>query len=1239
MGRLTTILRAWTGPKSLLLIDGVDALRGADDRRFLSDTVLSLKDSRWQVVATARTFDARNNQELRQAFPGAPLSDEPTEVDARLQGLRHLLVGDLSDDELDVLASTPLASLVVAATPELRALLRNPFNLRLAAQLSEQLSGDRRAQFREVRSRVGLLELYWQSRVLNEDGTARVALLTRLCEEMASTRRLTVVEHEPVVTAADNDAVAAMLSENVLSSGNGGIPGARRVLSFSHNILFDYAVAIYLLLDPIEPTNLLNKLDADPSLPLVARPSLEMLVDLLWEHRREEAFWPFCLAVAGSDHVLASLTVAARLLNLIGEVDDLTELFPPSGRGARFNGLDPDQEVVRQLVGALRTPVVLPEPGRAVVPLSRLVRRLAENSATSYSDAALAADLLRGLEIRNPVTSGDPGAADRAEAVAALLNGCRTDPEGMEQLAGAAARQLEHVMGISESVAAAVHDLLDDERALRQWGGTVLNWLASAVVPAVKCNPDLGRRIAISILTFDEPRKSQVPLGSSALLPLNQSRRQQAEHSIWVLKQNFAALCTADLVVAAEIFCHLAENAKTPIRPVPENEKWPVRVPGADGWLHDDYGLLRATYDIGETAAQTLSTALSAADPATVDTVVAVLVENLHNAGAWAEILTVHDNALELGRAFLPALSSGALLTHPDTHHAAATLLAAMAAADSSLSDQLEQIVLDANTLADANNLSQRVKDALIGCLNTNAISSPVLADRLAALEPDGPPEILSSRLRITTSTRSSSQFDEFPAQGIDLEEEVESAGRALEKEILSLSCGPDARPEAERRLPELFETADTAFARCEPLPSPLMQLIVRAAAALARDQRVLPETPLGGRVLEILTTAQASSDVGAFLGSDDVWGAGVRDIAVDGLVAFLARDEWRNSVAISMISKMVLNAITDENAVVRMTAAHAAVNLHTDHTLEEIAEYVGKLLLAEEHTAVQIVLLQQLEYVMVGAESTVDTILELLLDDIELQPGTDLGRLIIGVLAHLALVRRTEFASRTTEQWCRSAPQHADEIEVFAQHARDFLGTNGGDARAQAYRLLGAAAQSSHERWNRDPEEHRAATLSEQQRSELEGAAKVAYGIAQQIYFTKGGAYEHEEKQGAPFGPQHTEFATLAFPLLATCASLHVPHCVQEAVKTMIFLAPLDEQRALSSVSKAVPTHGLYASDPLAGDDIIPYLQRLLTEHRQLVLHDPDGTAAFRHLLATFASAGNTEALTLAYTFADVFR
>jgi len=279
---LTTVLRAWTGPAGLVLIDGVDALRGAEDREFLSGVVADLRDSRWQIVATARTFDARNNPQLQRAFSGTPVSDNPAQVDLRLADVRHLLVGDLTDRELDaaVVAPLALASLLAQASPELRALLRNPFNLRLAAQVAPNLSGTQQQELLAVRSRVGLLDAYWSWRVRTEDRTAREALLARLCREMASSRSLRVVEAEPAVTAVDSAAVQAMLSENVLSGDSGVLPAARRVLSFSHNILFDYAAAIYVLLNPADPSRLLDTLDADPSLPLVARPSFEILVDL-----------------------------------------------------------------------------------------------------------------------------------------------------------------------------------------------------------------------------------------------------------------------------------------------------------------------------------------------------------------------------------------------------------------------------------------------------------------------------------------------------------------------------------------------------------------------------------------------------------------------------------------------------------------------------------------------------------------------------------------------------------------------------------------------------------------------------------------------------------------------------------------------------------------------------------------------------------------------------------------------
>jgi hypothetical protein len=100
--------------------------------------------------------------------------------------------------------------------------------------------------------------------------------------------------------------------------------------------LFDYATTLFVLLDSEDPKRLAAVLDEDPSLPLVAGPSFEILVDMLWEYRGAGLFWPMCLTLADSSHVLASLAVAARLLRLIQATADLAALArQPAGRPGR----------------------------------------------------------------------------------------------------------------------------------------------------------------------------------------------------------------------------------------------------------------------------------------------------------------------------------------------------------------------------------------------------------------------------------------------------------------------------------------------------------------------------------------------------------------------------------------------------------------------------------------------------------------------------------------------------------------------------------------------------------------------------------------------------------------------------------------------------------------------------------------------------------------------------------------
>jgi hypothetical protein len=325
---LVDVLYAWSGPPAILVIDGLDAVRGSQNRGALIRLVQKLGGTRWTVLATVRTFDARYDKALQAVFAGEPVSDEEGQSDPRLSGIRHLLVGSLTEDELGVaLAASPaLATFVSTASVDVRVMLRNPFNLQLADALVPGNSPVDSERLSAVHTRLGLLGLYWEWRVQAEDRTARDAVLERLCRHMLSVRDLRAIEQPPVVTAGDSAAIEALLHEGVLTADTGAIPGARRVLAFSHNILFDFAAAMYVLLDQLDPDRLLAELDQDPELPLVARPSLDLLVDHLWEHRSSGAFWRLCFVVAASDHLLASLAFAGRLLAVIREADDLNPL-------------------------------------------------------------------------------------------------------------------------------------------------------------------------------------------------------------------------------------------------------------------------------------------------------------------------------------------------------------------------------------------------------------------------------------------------------------------------------------------------------------------------------------------------------------------------------------------------------------------------------------------------------------------------------------------------------------------------------------------------------------------------------------------------------------------------------------------------------------------------------------------------------------------------------------------------
>ncbi len=1244
---LVDSLAAWTGPPGVLVIDGLDALRGSEDRASLVSVVTGLAGSRWRVVATVRTFDARHHAALREAFDGSPVDAQASPPDAALHRVRHLLVEDLTDAELaPALAAAPaLDSFLAEADLELKALLRNPFNLRLAARLIEDgVAG--RTRLPAARSQLDVLDAYWEQRVRNQEITARNALLTRLCQHMLSTRVLRTREQEPIVTSSDAPALEGLLTENVLSAEASPGMSGQRILAFSHNILFDYAAAQYVLLDRSDPAGaLVRELDADPSLPLIARPSLDMLLDHLWEYQRS-AFWQVCLALAGSSHLIGALSVAVRLLSLVADPHDLSPLGPLIAGPTPPDRVGAAQALTSHLVGALRAAPLSPEQlHHAAESVAQLALHPARGAGTSgdFTSAALAADLLTALQARLPLDSQAAAAGPRAEAIAALLDACRRQPEDLEGIAGSAARQLADAVAVDPiSTGEALARLLQDRPALLQWGGTILVDLPAVVSAVLPHDQDLARWIAALIWGFDEQRDEDVPLVSGALLSLRETRGQQAEHAVWRLGEHFHEVCAADLIGAVQIFCDMAASGLMPSNTTATApDDWPVTAGGATGWLRYGHDLqISAGYGATANIAQAVAAALvrrvrTGGDP---EPAVTTLVQELHNAAAWAALLGGDDDHEALGRAVLPALASGALLAHFDTHESAGRLLAALAHADEPPpATELEATVASAARIADIQQMSPRLLDELLGCLPAEMLSRAELADRRAELDADGGPPTLTPRFVITGSVTPRSQVDDLLDRGLQLPTGTGDAMRRLQTEVAS---GRDTPNE----LPEAFLQADAELAGSDRPEPRLRADLVQSAAQLAGDYRVLPDTSVGQRVVALLREAAGDNEVGHFhAGPTVAWTPGLVDTGVGGLVLLLARPQWASSEHAPSIRQSVRDLLDHPEPLVRMRAATGLRALHRDLDSAGRMNLASARLQTETHGVVQATLLGELVRDAAADPGAADEALRHLAHHpagAALAPAASepLEDPLSPLVAFLAIEVPDGFASGLVTAWFQDPLEQVENVTGAAHWLRyhGYLNLPDGHGQQAAFTLLHSAATVAAARWVEN-----ASLRTSTSTSILTAAARVAGGIAQQVCFASG-AFKPQPTAGVEDpGPRGDPgvFAGLATPVLQQCAAITEPKCTHSVVQTLIHLAPTAERQTLLLIADTVPADGPYHRDTLASGEVVPYLQRLVVEHPEVVLGDTMALTAFRHLLQTFAGAGHPEALALAYGFADIFR
>ena len=267
----------------LILIDGFDAARSTVTRNFflslISEFIRELHPN-WNIVVSVRTYDAMKSETLLELFP----TTQPEASAFQLPNIpcRHFGVPPLDDTEVQVvLNAIPGAkSLYEQGTHHLRELLRNPFNLWLVEKMLSRVPF--LPELSSISSETELLSLFWRQRINDHELSHELEqVLTVVSRIMVDTldRQNLVVSKEPIVSGGQSsEALDELLSLEILVYSS----GLQRSLEFSHNILFDFAVARLVL--PDNADRFIDYFGADNFKTIFLFPSLEYYFTYLWLH-------------------------------------------------------------------------------------------------------------------------------------------------------------------------------------------------------------------------------------------------------------------------------------------------------------------------------------------------------------------------------------------------------------------------------------------------------------------------------------------------------------------------------------------------------------------------------------------------------------------------------------------------------------------------------------------------------------------------------------------------------------------------------------------------------------------------------------------------------------------------------------------------------------------------------------------------------------------------------------------
>lgn len=513
MHPLTEVLAAAPGlGRKLLIIDALDAARGGPAEGVFAQLieVLGASTPDWTVIASIRTFDLRNGRRFRDAMPGTP--PDPAYAETSFGNVRHFLVPRLADDDLNAagVAAADLGALLAAASDKLRDLLRNVFNLSLAAQLlADGASPD---SIRTVATQSDLIDAYEDRRLV---GTRAHQAAAATAGAMVTRRRLAVRK-----VVVEHDQLDAVIQTGVLvESGD--------LVRFAHHVLFDH-VASRFFLEWDDPTRLIPQLSGDSSIALMLAPALRFAIERLWRQDVESKaqVWRLVADIYADpavDPVLANvaLRTAIERVATSADIEGLVELV-----AARSN----DTALATMLSRLARFVSLAVNGAGSIVPEEALAWAMVADAAIragsrDLSDATrfLLGTLFDKCNLADPTLIGVFGCAARA----LLAFAWAADPP-MQQTANDAIRFVGKSFTSDPAASRVLLDQMLRDPHFSNRADKEATWLSEQIVPIARADPDFAIEIYRVLYSRDITDDSKSFMGghASRIMPLTSNRSQ-----------------------------------------------------------------------------------------------------------------------------------------------------------------------------------------------------------------------------------------------------------------------------------------------------------------------------------------------------------------------------------------------------------------------------------------------------------------------------------------------------------------------------------------------------------------------------------------------------------------------------------------------------------------------------------------------------------------------------------------